>query len=76
MDDKWQEMVIDSLNRIEKKLDSKVDEKVCQIKHSRAKGVQTWLSIILSSIALLGMLYTGIKILDIPQQDRVTNNGQ
>jgi len=75
--DNWQTMVVDSLKRIEKKLDSKVDNKVCSLKHSKAQEFKTWLSIILSIVALIGIVYTSFSYLEGSTiKDKVVSYGK
>lgn len=64
----WQQMVMDSLQRIESKLDTKVSKEVCLYKHDgkSVSDFKNWLSIILSMISLIGFLYLGIKFIEEP----------
>lgn len=71
MDD-WQTLIVDSLDRIESKLDTKVNNDYCALMHSKAKSVQLWLSIIMSGCALIGIIYTASSLVDNrPEQDKV-----
>lgn len=71
MDD-WQTLIVDSLDRIESKLDTKVNNDYCRLMHSKAKSVQLWLSIIMSGCALIGIIYTASSFVDNrPEQDKV-----
>lgn len=76
MDD-FETMVLRSLDRIEKTLDKKVDSNICQMRHSKTKDFQTWLSILLSMLALFGVIYSGIKYIEQPHnQDKVALHGK
>ena len=75
MDKQWQDLIVNQLTRIEKKIDNKVSNPYCKLQHSKGKQLLQWLSIALSTLALLGFLYTGFQIIQ-HDEDKVTIYGK
>ena len=78
MDD-WQTMVVNSLQRIERKLDNKVDNTYCKLMHSKAKSVSIWISMLVSVCTLIGMIYIASSYINethIVNQDKVAQHGK
>jgi hypothetical protein len=61
-DNQWQQMVMDSLERIENKLDQKVSKDTCALRHQGPGKIRDWLAIVISILTLLGFLYVGFSV--------------